>query len=211
MRNAALGTLQETKPYGCCLLTYRLYYTYTNQLHDDGPADGQPRVHPQVVENKQLVRSAPYADDKGGRDEHVQKHVEHGQRAVRPRWINRAPVGRRSRRSHTRIGRAVMAGCSGGQHKSTAAIADLVGRTGVDVMRRRRRTAACPAVLPPTPGPRELRLYILILSLRWNGETPLSLASLPPPSAVASSEHGPNATRITRLLQKLRHKWLART
>jgi len=66
----------------------------TYQLYDDGRAHGQPRVDSPVVEDEQLVRGAPYADDEGGRDEHVQEHVENGERAVRPRGVH-APRRRR--------------------------------------------------------------------------------------------------------------------
>lgn len=142
----------------------RLYNT--NQLHDDAPADGQPRVHLLVVVDEKLVRTAPYADDDGGRDEHVQEHIEHGQRAVRPRWTDRGEsVGRRRRR--TRVDRKVAAGSGGGgRHKSTAAvIVDLVGRIiiiNVGAMRLRRRRA------PPPPGLRLLAffLYFLLSYLR---------------------------------------------
>lgn len=74
----------------------RLVYTdsrHTNQLQSDGCADGQPRVDHVMVEDEKLVRSAPYADDEGGGDEHVQEHVEHGERAIRPRRVDRTLSG----------------------------------------------------------------------------------------------------------------------
>lgn len=58
---------------------------HTNQLYDNGCTGGQPRVDGRVVVYEQLVRSAPYSDDEGGCDEHMEEHVEHGEGTVRPR------------------------------------------------------------------------------------------------------------------------------
>lgn len=49
---------------------------YTNQLYGNGCTSGQPRVYLFVVQYEQLVRGAPYADDKGRYDEHMEEHVK---------------------------------------------------------------------------------------------------------------------------------------
>jgi len=69
----------------------------TNQLYEDGRTGGQPRVHGRVVVHEQLVRSSPYADDEGGCDEHMEEHVEHGERSVRPRGVYAVPRWRPAR------------------------------------------------------------------------------------------------------------------
>lgn len=57
----------------------------TNQLDENARAGGQQRVEVILEEHKELVRGAPYADDEGGHDEHVQEHVEHGERESQAR------------------------------------------------------------------------------------------------------------------------------
>lgn len=112
------------------MVDYNLLCTY--QLYGNGRAGGQPGVDFLVVEHEQLVRRAPYTDDEGGRDEHVQEHVEDGERSVRPRGVHAPVVARRT----------VAARLPGRERRwpSRGGVHGLVGRHGT---RTGRRASSC--------------------------------------------------------------------
>lgn len=55
-----------------------MYKWLTYKLHDDGRAEGEPRIEIRMDEDDELVRGAPYAYDQRGHDKHVEQHVDDG-------------------------------------------------------------------------------------------------------------------------------------